>query len=152
MPQSLGSVSGKGGSAGIWFAKPGQTVNAQVYRELLKEKLLPFIEIHQVQHFLQDGAPYHAAKSVQIWLRDSNISVIGPWPGSSPDLNPIENLWVSMKRRVAQRNPTSSDELIACVKDVWVKEINPELCKTLARSMPRRIAAVLAAKGLHTKY
>uniref|UniRef100_A0A4W5JVL6 small monomeric GTPase n=1 Tax=Hucho hucho TaxID=62062 RepID=A0A4W5JVL6_9TELE len=26
------------------------------------------------------------------WLGEQNIDILGPWPGNSPDLNPIENL------------------------------------------------------------
>ena len=30
--------SGKSGRGGIWFAKPGETVNATAYRQTLEEK------------------------------------------------------------------------------------------------------------------
>ncbi len=29
------------------------------------------------------------------WLEEQNIDILGPWPGNSPDLNPIENLVVN---------------------------------------------------------
>ena len=31
------------------------------------------------------------------------------WPGSSPDLNPIKNLWSLMKNKVSEKHPTSLD-------------------------------------------
>ena len=147
-----GCFSGKSGRGAIWFMPPGSTINSGVYVGILKEKLLPFRQIHQVQYFQHDGAPCHMAACVSKWLASEHIPVIGPWPGSSPDLNPIEHLWSQMKRKVAVRNPTSVENLKEVIKSVWVTETALDACKALARSMPRRIVAVLAAKGHHTKY
>ena len=147
-----GSFSGKGGRAGIWFMKNGETINAKVYQGILTQKLQQFRQIHDVEYFQHDGAPSHTAKSVQKWLADNHIPVIGPWPGSSPDLNPIENLWIQIKRKVAAHSPTSAEHLQEVVKSVWIKETSLESCKNLARSMPSRILGVLKAKGKHTKY
>jgi len=80
------------------------------------------------------------------------VEVLGPWPGSSPDLNPIENLWVHMKQKVAAMNPSSEKELIQAIKRVWIHEITPEYSRNLVRSMPDRIKAVVANKGRHTRY
>ena len=48
---------------------------------------------------MQDGAPCHRAKVTTNFLRE-NIAVL-EWPGNSPDLNPIENLWEVPKDEVA---------------------------------------------------
>uniref|UniRef100_A0A8C1LG47 Tc1-like transposase DDE domain-containing protein n=1 Tax=Cyprinus carpio TaxID=7962 RepID=A0A8C1LG47_CYPCA len=32
------------------------------------------------------------------------------WPGNSPDLYPIENLWSVFKRRVGKQKPTNCDQ------------------------------------------
>lgn len=130
----------------------GETINAAMYLRILEDKLLVFRQIHDVKYFQHDGAPCHTARTVTMWLKEKNIPVIGPWPGSSPDLNPIENLWIQMKRKVAAANPTSASHLKEIIKRVWINETSVETCKHLARSMPRRIADVLAAKGFHTKY
>ena len=108
--------------------------------------------IHNCDTFQHDGAPCHQTKAVKDWLAQSNIELLSPWPGNSPDLNPIENCWLLLKRKVAVRNPTSLKELRHAITSVWVTEITPEYCEKLCLSMPSRIALVIANKGLHTKY
>ena len=54
---------------------------------------------------------HHATKLVSIWLQKEGVEAVGPWPGNSPDLNPIENCRNYMKDRVLKFNPTSADDL-----------------------------------------
>ena len=71
----------------------------------------------------------------------------------SPDLNPIGHLWEHIKRRLAEYEtpPSGILELWDRVEVEWDK-IAPEVCQNLIESMPRRVEAVLKAKGGHTKY
>ena len=140
------------GRAGLWFMPSDTTITGQVYLNILKEKLQPFMDLHQTTVFQHDGAPSHKTKAVAQWLSDQGYQVLDPWPGNSPDLNIIEHVWYTMKRKVAEKNPSSSDEPKKKIKVVWVSEITQEYCKRLVHSMPDRIAAVLHNKGGPTKY
>ncbi len=73
------------------------------------------------------------------------------WPANSPDLNPIENLWGIVKRKMRDTRPNNADDLKATVKETWAS-IPPQQCHKLITSMPRRIEAVIKAKGAPTKY
>ena len=84
-------------------------------------------------------------------LGKQNIDILGPWPGNSPDLNPIENLWSILKRRVDKQNPTNSDNLQALIMQEWAA-IRQDVAQKLIDSMPGRIAEVLKKKGQHCKY
>uniref|UniRef100_A0AAZ3SMF3 Transposase n=1 Tax=Oncorhynchus tshawytscha TaxID=74940 RepID=A0AAZ3SMF3_ONCTS len=101
--------------------------------------------------FQHDVAPCHKAKVITKLLGDQNIDVLGPWPGNSPDLNPIENLWSILKRRVDKQKPTNSDKLQALIMQEWAT-ISQDVAQKLIDSMPGQIAEVLEKKGQHCKY
>ena len=101
--------------------------------------------------FIHDGAPCHRSRVVSEYLWKSKVEILD-WPGNSPDLNPIKNLWSYMKNRVAEKQPSSANELVTAIKEVWVKEIRTEYCASLVKSMPSRLAAVVREKDEHTKY
>ena len=79
------------GRCGVWFMPEGPSINGTVYLNALKEKLPNFMEIYRCSHFQHDEAPYHRTKTVGKRLADNQIQILGPWPGNSPDLNPVEN-------------------------------------------------------------
>ncbi len=54
--------------------------------------------------FQQDLAPAHTAKRTTSWLNDHGVGV-PDWPANSPDLNPIENLWGIVKRKMRNKRP-----------------------------------------------
>ncbi len=55
--------------------------------------------------FQQDLAPAHTAKS---WFNDHGVTVLD-WPANSPDLNPIDNLWGIVKRKMRNKRPKNAD-------------------------------------------
>lgn len=89
------------------------TVNAAKYQNILVEYLLPSIQTFECDDsmiFQQDGASCHTAKTTKSWLTEHNIKFMD-WPSSSPDLNPIENLWGVVKRKLRCIRPRTKDEL-----------------------------------------
>ncbi|KAI2662376.1 Pyruvate carboxylase, mitochondrial [Labeo rohita] len=72
--------------------------------------------------FEQDLAPAYTAKSTKSWSNDHDVGVLY-WPANSPDLNPIENLWGIVKRKMRNKKPKNADELKATVKETWASMI-----------------------------
>lgn len=75
-----------------------------------------------------------------------------PWPGNSPDLNPIENCWAHLKRKIAQKRPKTKAEFKLAIDQSWKNDITTDYCRNLIKSMPDRIRAVMKARGGPTKY
>ena len=139
------------GSGEIFFLPKGQTMNAEKYLEVLKKKAAPAMKKAGTKWFLQDGAPCHNAKKVKTWLQQKGWHLVD-WPGNSPDLNPIENLWSCMKMELKNIHSSNLDRLRQEIRRVWRQKMTLELCQNLVSSMPRRLAAVIAADGALTKY
>ncbi len=146
-PQSV-MIWGAMSSAGVGllcFLKIN--VTAPVYQDILEHFMLPSADqLFKDADFIfqQDLAPVHTAKSTTSWLNDHGVSVLD-WPANSPDLNPIENIWGIVKRKMWNKRPENADELKATVKETWAS-IPPQQCHKLITSMPRRIEAVIKAK------
>ena len=124
------------------------------YLRILEEKMLPSavdLGIENDYIFQDDSAPIHRAKKVKKWMSDRNIEHLN-WPGNSPDLNPIENLWKHLKQKVMKKHPKSLADLKETIFSVWRNELPKDLCKKLALSMKTRISMVLKNKGGHIKY
>ena len=101
-------------------------MNSKAYLQIIKRK---------VCRELSDSAPCHKAKMITNCFKKIKITVLD-WPGNSPDLNPIENLWSIVKNRLRKMDCTNKIQLIQSVIHVWFhdEEIK-HICKKLFLSM-----------------
>jgi transposase len=131
------------------------TMRQEQYIRVLRDRMIPQLRIWYPNGdatFMQDGAPCHTARNVMNFLRENNVPVLS-WPGNSPDLNPIENLWYLLKRKINARRPTNKRALTEALIHIWNhdQEIQ-EMCPKLINGMVKRVQTVLKNKGGYTKY
>ncbi len=83
------------------------------------------------------------------------------WPAYSPDMNPIEELWAHLKVELHRRDPDTKSlqgtpaaikqKLQERLSEIWW-DIGEDVLDCLIDSMPRRVKALIAARGWYTKY
>ncbi|GFY26939.1 transposable element Tcb2 transposase [Trichonephila clavipes] len=102
--------------------------------------------------FMDDNAPYHRTVAAKQLLQSEDIERMD-WPARSPDLNPIENVWDFLGRRLAARTlpPVTIRELRLALQDEWAA-MSQQLIDTLILSMGRRCETCLAVRGDHIPY
>ncbi len=145
-PQSvmIWAAMSSAGVGPLCFLK--STVNAAIYQEMLQHFMLPSADkLYGDAEFIfqQDLAPVHTAKGTKSWFTDHGVTVLD-WPANSPDLNPIEHL--------DERHQTQQYRWPDGRYQRNLGFIPPQQCHKLITSMPRRIEAVIKAKGASTKY
>lgn len=156
------TVKHGGGSAMVWGCFSGYgmgplhrivgTMDRFMYRDILRDHLLPYTEeIMPLKHIFQhDNDPKHSSRLVKEWLGNEKIAVM-QWPSQSPDLNPIENLWEIIDRKIRCRTYSNVSDLFKSLQESWAA-IDKVVIKKLLESMPRRCAEVIKVKGYFTKY
>ena len=121
-------------------------------------KILKYCAISSLKHifnneeaiFQHDNAPWHTAKAVIEWANKNNLKILD-WPGNSPDMNPIENIWDYIQRKIDDCHFKTKDDLYDKDKEEW-KSLPKSYIENLIDSMPRRIDTVIKAKGGSTRY
>lgn len=68
--------------------------------------------------FMQDGAPAHTSHCSCLFFK-KRFSFLKFWPANSPDLNPIEHLWGTIKRILKKEKISNKEELIEKVQNIW---------------------------------
>jgi transposase len=154
-------VATEQGSVTVWacFASTGfgliqimrTTMNSERYVQTLNNFLLPSINLlfpnNNNYQFMQDNAAPHRANIVRDWFTAHNVPVLANWPAYSPDLNPIENVWGLIKRKVRATLPTNLAQVEQAFRNCWL-QLQPRYATDLINSMHNRLRGVIRRRGL----
>ena len=121
-------------------------MTAQIFINFLKKNLVPWHKRKSWESaktdFMHDNAPSHAAMLTITYVESvfAKFSNIIQRPSCSPDLNPIENFWSILKRKLYSSGKQFAskkylkDAILTAVDDVFADEI-----KILTSSFYRRL-------------
>ena len=160
----MSRLQGGGGLVGIWgciaYDGPGLCylyngrMGQHKYIEMLENHLIPtrdiFFSNESEWEFQQDNAPCHKAKTVTTWFQENNIKVL-QWPARSPDLNPIENAWSVLDRKLTKAPVTSAAHLRESLKELF-DSLSTDYCRKLFDLIKRRCELCIKNKGGHIPY
>jgi hypothetical protein len=153
-----------GGSVIVWtgFSADGRcnlkvfdgSIKAVHYQQALQEHFLPFRDCFREKFLVlqRDNASVHTANSTKQWVQEHNIQEF-EWPSNSPDLNPMENVWSILVKRVYAdgRQFNSKIELTRAINEAW-QLISQVTLEGLITGMPSRVFDVIQANGGSTDY
>lgn len=145
-----GGISWRGATKVVIFTG---IMTAVRYSEILSASLLPFInECYPEGHrFQQDNDPKHTSKFIANYF-DQNGVVWWKTPPESPDLNPIENIWGSLKQFLrSQHKPKNLDELKAGIQEFW-SSLTPKVCQNYIRHLHKVMPKVVEVSGNPSGY
>lgn len=86
------------------------------------------------------------------WFASKSISLL-KWPSCALDMNPIENLWAILARRVYY-NPRQFSSLVELKETIFTERngLSDEVVQAHIDSIQPRYIAVLTAQGAKPKY
>ncbi|CAO3703557.1 unnamed protein product [Rhizopus stolonifer] len=84
------------------------SVDQDKYVQCLSDKFLPYLHKLTNEHghdliFQEDGASSHTGGYARWWKNKACIKGFDFWPAQTPDLNPTENLWYALGKRIGKR-------------------------------------------------
>jgi transposase len=129
------------------------TLNAHRYQTILGLNLVS--SAHQFWPkgqwwFQQDNWTVHTAGTSRDWFHNHGVDLI-EWPAWSPDLNPIEEVWNDLKRRVYGRHPHTMEQLEQFITEEWAAtDLN--FIARICRNMPHRLQQVISNEGHKIAY
>jgi len=133
------------------------TLTAKKYKQILQAKMLSIYHIIDARYnvtgwFQQDNASPHVAETTETWFDSQGVDLLGS-PVKSPDLNPTENVFGILARRVYADNRQfgTVQELRHAINEAWNGMTQAELAGIL-QSMNHRMVEVIANHGKATHY
>ncbi len=141
-----GGISCKGATPLVLFT--GKLCSTKLLK-IFDAGLVPFIESvygYGDHRLMQDNDPKHASGLTKEYFNGKGIN----WwhtPPESPDLNPIENIWGSMKRFLRDiHKPTNKESLIDGIRIFW-KSLTPAVCTKYIHHIKKVIPKVIEENG-----
>uniref|UniRef100_A0A1I7XDJ0 DDE_3 domain-containing protein n=1 Tax=Heterorhabditis bacteriophora TaxID=37862 RepID=A0A1I7XDJ0_HETBA len=121
-------------------------LDSEKYCQIIREIYVPFnnLAYNGFSRLVQGNAPSHQSAYTKRMFEENNVAFLS-WPAESPDLNPVELVWGSMKNHIKNIvRPINLDELIEGVSCYWNEVMKPDKCSAYINTIHIRITDVIA--------
>ena len=124
-------------------------MTATWFTKVLDAAFVPFIANGYLTNhrFHEDNDPKHTSRWAQCFFTQKNIN----WwssPPESPDLNPIENVWGTMKQAICNEyKPRTLPQLEEAIKHYWNTKVYARVCTTYINHNQIVLPAVVECEG-----
>ncbi|CAF1440276.1 unnamed protein product [Adineta ricciae] len=127
-------------------------LNGIYFVDILKHHLLPGakMKFKRCWRLQQDNDPKHTSGVAKEFIKN-NVPELLEWPANSPDLNPIENYWNVIKRRVEKRKPTNINDMEQFMNEE-IEKTDPNFLINFINSMKDRCLSVISSNGERIKF
>ena len=128
-------------------------MNAERPCAVFQAGLLPYIQNtfpdwHRLQ---QDNDPKHASGLIDKFFEKNHVNW-WPTPPESPDLNPVENVWGSLKQYLRNfYKPQNLDQLKDGIQCFW-STLTPSVCTRYIQHLDKVIPKVIQVEGEPSRY
>ena len=145
-----GGISAKGATKLVMFTG---IMNADRLGTVYEAGLLPFIEerFPNGHRLYQDNDPKHSSKYIERFFEDRGVN----WwytPPESPDLNPIELVWGSLKQFLRNHfKPKNLGQLKVGIEQFWFT-LTPQVCQKYISHLHKVIPKVVSVEGSPSGY
>jgi transposase len=123
-------------------------INSEQYCDIIRKRLQRYAKEEGMQ-LCHDRLPAHQSVATNEWLHQHGIKVL-LLPPKAADINPIENLWGIVSRKVFAQARTYDDEesLTTAIKEAWASIQKKQTVRQhLVDSLPGRLEEVVRLKG-----
>ncbi|RCN39703.1 hypothetical protein ANCCAN_14363 [Ancylostoma caninum] len=122
-------------------------MDSKLYCEILEDCYLDSSNkaFNGISKLVQDNASSHKRVYTTRRLHQWGVKEVN-WPAESPDLNPIELVWGSMKSSIRRQHLRTLGELETAIRDYW-RQLTPDVCRVYIEGIQWRMPLVVSARG-----
>ena len=96
--------------------------------------------------YLQDNDAKHKSRSTLQWMEENRVPLL-TCPASSPDINPIENVWAAVKDFLKRKHkPRTKEELVSGIVIFW-KTLSAHKCRKYIEHIHKVMPDVVLNNG-----